>query len=94
MGVQRVSVREFKARLSHYLSQAEAGEVLEITSRRRVVARVVGAPRIPEGANPKLAQAIASGAITLGRGGKPKGAKLRFSNPERTISDMVLEDRR
>lgn len=92
MGIQRVSVRDFKARLSHYLSQAEGGEVLEITSHRRVVARVVGAPKIPEGASPALAQAIASGAVTLGSG-KPKGADLQFSNPERTMSDIILEDR-
>lgn len=92
MGVQRVSVRDFKARLSHYLSQAQAGEVLEITSRRRVVARVLGAPNVPEGADPALARAIASGAIAWG-GGKPEGADLQFRNPERAMSEIVLEDR-
>jgi len=92
MGVHRVSVREFKARLSHYLNQAEAGEVLEITSHRRVVARVVGAPKIPEGASPKLAQAIASGAFSWS-GGKPKGASLRLSEGGPTLSEIVLADR-
>lgn len=92
MGVHRVSVRDFKARLSHYLGQAQAGEIIEVTSRRRVVARVVGAPRIPEGVAPAVAKMIESGAATWS-GGKPKGAKLQFSNPERLMSDIILEDR-
>ncbi len=41
---QRVPIREFKARLSHYLAKARASGVIEVTSHRKVVARVTGVP--------------------------------------------------
>ena len=43
-----VSIRELKAHLSQYLSRAQAGEAVEVTSHRKVVARIVG---VPEGAS-------------------------------------------
>ena len=46
MASQRIPMREFKARLSHYLAQAGAGRgAIEITSHKRVVARVTGVSR-------------------------------------------------
>lgn len=40
----KISIREFKAHLSRYLAQARQGITLEITSHRRIVARVTGVP--------------------------------------------------
>ncbi len=87
--LQRVSIREFKARLSHYLSQVGTGGVIEVTSYRKVIARVIGVP--PE-AGAGLARLIATGAVSW-NGGKPKGAAIRLAKRGLNVSDMVLEDR-
>ena len=65
MASHRVPIREFKARLSHYLAQATAQYgVIEVTSHKKVVARVTGVPaKAPEG----VAALIASGGRELGR---------------------------
>ncbi len=85
----QVPVREFKAHLSRYLTQAGAGQALEITRHGKVVARVVG---VPPTATEGLARLLASGA---GRwaGGKPAGADVRLSDAGRPVSTLVLEDR-
>ena len=90
MDVQMVSVSKFKARLSHYLAAAQAGQTIVITSRRKAIARVAGV-QIPEGCPPRLVKAIASGAISWG-GGKSEGASLHLSGGK-SLSETVLEDR-
>jgi len=85
----QVSIRDLKAHLSHYLSQARAGMALEITSHRKVVARVVG---VPVSASPVPAALIASGAAQWG-GGKPQGAHIALVPGGQSVSRMVLEDR-
>ena len=86
---QRVPIREFKARLSHYLAQAGERGVIEVTSHSRVVARVTGVP--PE-AGEGIARLIAKGAIAW-QGGKPEGAAIRMTKGGKSVSEMVLEDR-
>lgn len=85
----QVSVRDLKAHLSEYLGRARAGEPLEVTSHRRVVARIVG---VPGEAGDGVARLIASGAATWG-GGKPTGARLRLASGGTPVSQLVLEDR-
>ena len=85
----RVSIRELKAHLSRYLSQAQAGQSFEITSHRKVVARITGVPATP---NNGLARLLASGTATWA-GGKPAGAALRVSAKGTPVSRMVMEDR-
>ncbi len=90
MAALRVPIREFKARLSHYLAQAGAGRgAIEVTSHRRVVARVTG---VPPNTGEGIARLIVSGAVSW-QGGKPQGAAIRLGRGERSVSDMVLEDR-
>ena len=86
---QRVPVREFKARLSHYLAQAGTHGPIEVTSHRRVVARVTG---VPPQADEAIARLIAKGAIAW-QGGKPAGAAIRLAKRGKSVSEMLLEDR-
>ena len=87
---QRVPIREFKARLSHYLAQAGAGHgVIEITSHRKVVARVTG---VPSEAGEGIARLVAMGAVSW-RGGKPSGAAIRLAKRGRGVSELALDDR-
>ncbi|MHB9118741.1 MAG: type II toxin-antitoxin system Phd/YefM family antitoxin [Burkholderiales bacterium] len=85
----QVSIREFKAHLSRYLSQAQAGQSFDVTSHRKVVARIVG---VPAAESEGLARLVAGGVAQWG-GGKPAGAAIRLSSGGRSVSEIVQEDR-
>jgi len=85
-----VSIREFKARLSHYLAQVRAGHTLEISSHRKVIARV---GPVADDKQQGVERLLSSGAAQWD-GGKPAGAMIRLNDAEKSVSDMVLEDRR
>lgn len=85
----QVSIREFKAHLSRYLSQAQDGQALDVTSHRKVVAHIVG---VPAAESVGIARLVAGGAAQWG-GGKPAGAAIRLSSGGRSVSEMVLADR-
>ncbi|MCD8515982.1 MAG: type II toxin-antitoxin system prevent-host-death family antitoxin [Burkholderiaceae bacterium] len=85
-----VSVRELKASLSHVLSLAQRGEIIEVTSHNKPIARVMG---IPKDTEVGLSRLIAVGGLTWG-GGKPKLASpIALVSGGKTLSKMVLEDR-
>lgn len=85
-----VSIREFKAHLSRYLAEARAGRPVEITSHRKVVARVTG---VPEDAGSGVARLIATGAATWEGGGKPRGDDIVLEDAGKALSALVLEQR-
>lgn len=85
----QVSVREFKSHLSQYVEQAQAGESIELTSHRKVVARIVGVP--PTG-NSGVTRLLAAGVASW-KDGKPAGAMLKLQAGGKPMSAMVLEDR-
>lgn len=85
----QVSVRDLKAHLSNYLAQVRQGSALEITSHRKVVARVTG---VPESATSALGGLIARGAAQWG-GGKPVGARITLASGGNPVSRLILEDR-
>lgn len=84
-----VSMQEFKSHLAQYVGHAQAGQVIELTSHRKVVARLIGVPSVP---NEGIGKLLASGRGTW-HGGKPKGAQLQLSPEGKSMSDLVLEDR-
>ena len=84
-----IPIQEFKAHLAKYIAQAQSGEPIELTSHRKVVARIVGVPQTgSEGIN----RLVAAGAATW-QGGKPKGASFVLPDNTKLLSDMVIEDR-
>lgn len=87
----RVAIHELKSCLSRYVAQARAGDVIEITSHDKPVARLVGVPAVSHGG---LGRLMASGA-TLWRGGKPVlQAPVELGSHGKAVSQIVLEDRR
>jgi prevent-host-death family protein len=54
----RIAMHELKAGLSRYVAQARAGEVIEITSHDKPVARLVG---VPPAQPPGVARLLARG---------------------------------
>jgi prevent-host-death family protein len=84
-----ISIQEFKSHLAKYVAQAQTGQVIELTSHRKVVARIIGVPQLgSEG----LDRLLTSGAASW-NGGKPKGAALKLSKGGKSLSDIVIEDR-
>ena len=84
-----VSMQEFKSHLSKYVGQAQSGELIELTSHRKVVARIVGVPPTDSSG---VARLLAAGAASW-QGGKPGGAALELQAVGKPVSALVLEDR-
>ena len=86
-----VAVRELKSSLSRLLLRAQKGEVIEVTSHNKPIARIIG---IPPGAGDGLRRLIASGTLCWG-GGKPQLAPpLAMVTQGTPVSQIVLDDRR
>lgn len=85
----QVSIRELKAHLSAWLVRARAGEAIEVTFHRRVIARIQG---VPEAAPTSVAELVASGAANW-QGGKPQGAEVVLSRAGNSLAEQVMRDR-
>jgi prevent-host-death family protein len=85
----QVSMQEFKAHLSRYVVEAQSGQQIELTSHRKVVARLIGVPAVDSSG---LSCLLAAGMATW-QGGKPEGAELHIKAQGMPVSLMVLEDR-
>ncbi|MDM7952494.1 MAG: type II toxin-antitoxin system prevent-host-death family antitoxin [Cyanobium sp. CZS 25K] len=88
----QVSVRDLKTHLSEWLARAQAGEVVEVTSHRKPIARLTGIKKPNSPANP-LQAAIDAGIISW-NGQKPvlpPPVKLRGEG--KLVSEIVMEDR-
>lgn len=85
----QVSMREFKSHLSQYVEQAQAGQLIELTSYCKVVARIVGVPPV---GNSGVERLVVSGVASW-QGGKPAGGMFKLQAGGKSMSAMVLEDR-
>ena len=89
----QVSVRDLKTHLSEWLGRVQSGEVVEVTSHRKPIARITAVkPADSEISNP-MQQAIDAGLISW-NGQKPvmpPPVKLNDGGP--LISDLVIEGR-
>jgi antitoxin (DNA-binding transcriptional repressor) of toxin-antitoxin stability system len=82
-------MQEFKSHLSRYVVEAQSGQLIELTSHRKVVARLIG---VPAAESSGLSCLLAAGKASW-QGGKPAGAGLRLQTQGMPVSAMVLEDR-
>ena len=85
----RVSIAKFKSHLAEYIRHAQSGLVVELTSRRKVVARLAGVTQ-PDGT---AVSCLVAAGIATWQGGKPVGAALRLNQKGASVSSMVLADR-
>jgi prevent-host-death family protein len=89
----QVSVRDLKTHLSEWLGRVQAGEVVEVTSHRKPIARITGI-RQPEStdANP-LQKAIDAGIVSW-NGQKPEfPPRVKLRGQGKLVSEIVMEDR-
>ena len=85
-----VAVRELKASLSKILSRAQGGEVIEVTSHNKPIARIVG---IPAHADEGLRRLLAAGILSW-NGRRPEIPPPQALSPDgKPVSQLVLEDR-
>jgi prevent-host-death family protein len=86
----QVAIRDLKANLSRILARAQAGESIEVTSRNRPVARIIGIPGEGDAGALKL---VARGEASWS-GSKPQwGPPIELASSGNTISSIVVEDR-
>jgi prevent-host-death family protein len=86
----QVAVRDLKAQLSRFLSQAQAGESIEVTSRNRLIARIVG---VPTETAEELREPIAQGALSWSERKPELQPPLELAANGTPVSQMVLENR-
>ena len=89
----RVSVRDLKTHLSEWLARAQAGEVVEVTSHRKPIARITALSQPNPASMGPLQKAIEAGIISW-NGIKPVlPPAVALSGSGTLTSAMVLEDR-
>lgn len=87
----QVPMHQLKAGLASYVARARAGEVIEITSHNKPVARMSGLPAAEDSGIHRL---LLRGAASWS-GGKPlPGPLVELRDHGKSLSEMVLEDRR
>jgi len=82
----RVGIRELKAKLSHYLERAAAGETIVVTDRGKAKAELC-----PLSVDERIQQGIREGWIRPGRG-RPDATPLRLKG-KMTVAEAMAEDR-
>ncbi len=87
----RVGVRELKNRLSRYLQVAKAGGIVTVTERGHPVALLSSVSESPE---TRAARELVSRGLASWSGGKPRGAARRHVVQGKTLSQIVIEERR
>lgn len=86
----RVSIREFKSRLSHYLRLVKAGESVEITERGTPIGRIVSTILPIEDRIEAMAQ---SGLVLWNKRKLAPLAPVARARGKRTVADLLIEDR-
>jgi len=88
--VLRVSIRELKNRLSHYLRLTKRGEIVEITDRGKPIGRIVP---LGSGLEERL-EAMAELGLLVRSEGKfsPKTPPAR-ARKGKSVAEILIEDR-
>ena len=90
MGTQ-VGVRELKNRLSRYLQEAKQGRSITVTERGKPVAILGPTSESPDA---QALRELVKESLGTWKGGKPKGATHPPIVKGKSISKIVLEERR
>jgi len=89
--MKTAGIKDLKNRLSFYLREVKKGEKILITDRNQVIATILPVERGEE--DSKLLSLVKEGFASW-RGGRPTGSQRPIKIEGKTVSEMVLEDRR
>jgi prevent-host-death family protein len=89
----QVSVRDLKTHLSEWLGRVQAGEVVEVTSYRKPIARITAVNSAESTSSSSLQKAIDAGLISWNgqKPNMPPPVKLRGKG--KLLSEILIEDR-
>jgi prevent-host-death family protein len=89
----QVSVRDLKTHLSKWLGRVQAGEVVEVTSHRKPIARITAVNSAESSSSSPLQKAIDAGLISW-NGQKPNlPPPVKLRGKGKLLSEIVIEDR-
>ena len=89
----QVSVRDLKTHLSEWLGRVQAGEVVEVTSHRKPIARITAVNPAESRSSSPLQKAIDAGLISW-NGQKPNlPPPVKLRGKGKLLSEIVIEDR-
>ena len=87
----KIAVHQLKASLSKLLARAQSGEIIEVTSHQKPIARIVG---IPKSTEEPLNSLILNGALSWS-GPKPAlKPPIQLLGSGKSTSSLIQEDRR
>lgn len=84
-------VKDLKNRLSYYLREVKKGEKILVTEREKVIATITPVDRVEEDS---LILSLVREGFAAWKGGKPSGSRRPVKIKGKTVSEIVLEDRR
>jgi len=86
-------VRDLKTHLSEWLARAQSGEVVEVTSHRKPIARITAIKSAVSAITNPLQKSIDAGVISW-NGQKPiLPPPVNLRGQGKLVSEIVLEDR-
>ena len=90
----QVGVRELKTSLSRYLGRVRDGEVIDVSDRGVLVARLIPARDSEPAVPPALAELLAAGKVSWsGRRFSPSARRTGLRGLGPTLADIVSENR-
>jgi prevent-host-death family protein len=89
--MKTIGIKNLKNRLSYYLREVKKGEKILVTERDQVIATILPVERGEE--DSKLLSLVKEGFASW-KGGKPTGSHRPVKIKGRTVSEIVLEDRK
>jgi prevent-host-death family protein len=89
--MKTAGIKDLKNRLSFYLGEVKKGEKILITDRNHVIATILPVERGEE--DSKLLSLVKEGFASW-RGGRPTGSQHPVKIEGKTVSEIVLEDRK
>jgi prevent-host-death family protein len=87
----KVASEKFVVQIQEYLQRVQRGEEVVVTDQGRPVALLSG---IEGGEEMRSIWDLVASGQAHWKGGKPRGASRPIKNRGKSLSDMVLEDRR
>ncbi|MCP9917765.1 type II toxin-antitoxin system prevent-host-death family antitoxin [Cyanobium sp. ATX 6F1] len=87
-------MRDLKTHLSEWLARAQAGEVVEVTSHRRPIARITAVKQPDPSSSPHPLQKAIDACVITWSGQKPVfPPPVKLNDSGKLVSEIVLEDR-
>jgi len=89
----QVSVRDLKTHLSEWLARAQSGEVVEVTSHRKPIARITAVKPATSASTNPLQKAMDAGVLSWNGQNPVIPAPIRLPDGGPLMGDIVSENR-